>query len=234
MAVSRGVNIHAGQPVEGDDRAGTERLCRYLLRPPLSKERISLRPDGRVELTFKRAWRDGTKALLLEPEDLLARLVAAIPPPRQHQLRYFGVLSSHSKLRPEVVSGRAPTDDDDADHRASRAPPPLVTLAPPPRNDMRATCAHARFRGSLSLYALKEGTGGGGHVNSSLELVAYSSPRLSRLVALGCGNADAKAIYAKPGVWLCNKCTTRSAMGHFTPRGAETCGRRATPRSPGG
>ena len=143
-------------------------------------------------------------------------------------------LSSHSKLRPELVPGRAPTDDDDADHRASRAPPPLVTLAPPPRNDMRATCAHARFRGSLSLYALKEGTGGGGHVNSSLELVAYSSPRLSRLVALGCGNADAKAIYAKPGVWLCNKCTTRSAMGHFTPRGAETCGRRATPRSPGG
>jgi hypothetical protein len=40
---------------------------------------------------------------VLEPEDLLVRLVAAVPPPYFHLLRYFGVLSSHSRLRREVV-----------------------------------------------------------------------------------------------------------------------------------
>jgi hypothetical protein len=48
-------------------------------------------------------WRDGTRALLLDPHDLIARLVAAVPPPRSHMLRYFGVLSSHSSRRALVV-----------------------------------------------------------------------------------------------------------------------------------
>ena len=34
---------------------------------------------------------------------MIARLVAAIPPPRSHMIRYFGVLSSHAKMRSEVV-----------------------------------------------------------------------------------------------------------------------------------
>ncbi|MSP24308.1 MAG: hypothetical protein EXR75_03915 [Myxococcales bacterium] len=40
---------------------------------------------------------------MFEPHDLLTRLVAAVPPPNFHLLRYFGVLSSHSALRAEVV-----------------------------------------------------------------------------------------------------------------------------------
>ena len=47
--------------------------------------------DGRIELRLKHPWRDGTHALLLEPDDLLVRLVASVPPPRFHLLRYFGV-----------------------------------------------------------------------------------------------------------------------------------------------
>jgi hypothetical protein len=40
---------------------------------------------------------------VLEPLDLCARIAALIPPPRFHMIRYHGVLSSHAKLRPEVV-----------------------------------------------------------------------------------------------------------------------------------
>ena len=40
---------------------------------------------------------------MLESRDLIIRLIAAIPPPRFHLARYFGVLSSHSKFRSEVV-----------------------------------------------------------------------------------------------------------------------------------
>ena len=109
LAEVRGVNVHAKQVVDGRDRAQLERLCRYITRPPISLERLHLRQDGRYEVTLKAPWKDGTRAFLFEPHDLMVRLVAAIPPPRFHMFRYFGVLSSHSKLRREVV----PTPPDD-------------------------------------------------------------------------------------------------------------------------
>ena len=112
-----GVNLHAKQCVDGRDRKRHERLCRYITRPPVAQDRLDRLPDGRIELRLKHPWRDGTHALLLEPDDLLVRLVASVPPPRFHLLRYFGVLSSHSSLRKEVVP--SPPHDPTA-----HAPPP--------------------------------------------------------------------------------------------------------------
>jgi len=79
VAEVRGVNVHAKQKVDGRDRAQLERLCRYITRPPLAQERLTRRADGRLEL--EKVWRDGTRALVLEPFDLLTRLVAAVPSP---------------------------------------------------------------------------------------------------------------------------------------------------------
>lgn len=113
----RGINVHAKQLVDGRDRLQLERLCRYILRPPLAQDRLRRRADGRLELTLKSAWKDGTRAVLFEPHELIARLVAAVPPPGFHLLRYFGVLSSHSKHRAAIVPA---TTHDEAAH----APPP--------------------------------------------------------------------------------------------------------------
>jgi hypothetical protein len=55
-----GFNLHAGVAMSALDREGRERLCKYLLRPPLSDDRLSLREDGRVALQLKTPWRDGT------------------------------------------------------------------------------------------------------------------------------------------------------------------------------
>lgn len=88
-----------------------------ITRPPVAQDRLERRPDGKLELGFKKVWRDGTRALVFEPADLIARLVAAVPPPRFHLLRYFGVLSSHSSRRRLVV----PTPP--ADPSASKPPP---------------------------------------------------------------------------------------------------------------
>jgi hypothetical protein len=103
----RGINLHAKQRVDGRDRRQLERLCRYITRPPLAQDRLVRRDDGRLELGLKSVWRDGTRALVFEPHDLIARLVAATPPPGFHLLRYFGVLSSHAALRHEVVPNAA-------------------------------------------------------------------------------------------------------------------------------
>jgi Putative transposase len=110
VAEALGVSVYAKQRVHGHDRAQLERLCRYVMRPPLSQDRLERRVDGRLELTLKNVWKDGTRALLLEPHDhdLLVRLCAAVPPPWFNMIRYFGVLSSHSRERPEVCSQAPP------------------------------------------------------------------------------------------------------------------------------
>ena len=98
-----GFNLHAGVALTALDREGRERLCRYLLRPPISDERLTLRDDGRVELALKTAWRDGTVALILTPEQLVARLAALIPRPEKNLVRYHGVFAPNAEARAEIV-----------------------------------------------------------------------------------------------------------------------------------
>lgn len=116
VAVVSGFNVHAALALDGRDRARVERVCRYLGRPPIAQERLSELPGGRLRYEMKKVWRDGTHALVFEPLDLIARLCAMIPPPGFHMVRYHGVLSSHAKLRSEVVPE-----------------PPAAPPAPPPR-----------------------------------------------------------------------------------------------------
>jgi Putative transposase len=89
VAEALGVNVHAKQMVDGRDRKQLERIARYITRPPLAQDRFELRTDGRLELRLKNVWKDGTRAVLLEPDDLLVRLCAAVPAPRLHLLRYL-------------------------------------------------------------------------------------------------------------------------------------------------
>ncbi|MDQ3035843.1 MAG: transposase [Myxococcota bacterium] len=96
--------MHAERAIDGRDRAQIERLCHYLTRPPLAQGRLERHDEHRY--AFKRAWKDGTHAVVLEPLDLLARLAALVPPPRFHLLRYHGVLASNSAARAEVVPKR--------------------------------------------------------------------------------------------------------------------------------
>ncbi|HEX9297156.1 MAG TPA: transposase [Polyangiaceae bacterium] len=183
--------MHAKQRVDGRDRAQIERLCRYITRPPLSQERLTRRADGRLELELKNVWRDGTRALVLEPFDLLTRLVASVPPFRaSHLLRYFGVLSSHSALRREVVPVH-PCDP------AQRRPPAatgeqlsLPTLGgddapsddrPPPRNSWAWLLAHV-FRADLEVpplrwaYALGRGCAHSAFYRQALGRVRHGAP----------------------------------------------------------
>src|SRR5206468_3947106 len=154
VAEVRGVNVHARQVVDGRDRRQLERICRYITRPPIAQDRLTERTDGTLELALKSVWKDGTRAVVFSPEDLVLRLIAAIPPPHWHTVRYFGVLSSHSRLRKEVVP-RSPPDP------AAMRPPPAsgdqLELAgledtddrePPRRNRWAWLLAHV-FRADL-------------------------------------------------------------------------------------
>ena len=109
-AAIMGFDVHAKVAIDGRDRKRVERICRYLGRPPIATDRLEWLDDGRLRYTMKKAWSDGTHALVFEPLDLIARLCAMIPPPRFHMVRYHGVLSSHASRRPEVVPEPPPPD----------------------------------------------------------------------------------------------------------------------------
>ncbi|MGH6949757.1 MAG: transposase, partial [Vitreimonas sp.] len=122
VAEVMGFNVHAARAIAARDRQRLEQLCRYLCRPPIAQQRLELSSDGRVRYTMKKPWRDGTLALVFEPQDLVARLCAMVPPPRWHLIRFHGVLSAHASLRSQVV------------------PPPPATS-----DDAKATCASAQL-----------------------------------------------------------------------------------------
>ncbi len=87
------------------DRDGLERLCRYLARPPIATERLSLAPDGRVIYALRRHCKDGTRAFVFDPLDFIARLAALVPRPRAHLLTHHSVLAPAAEGRDWIVPG---------------------------------------------------------------------------------------------------------------------------------
>ncbi len=108
---SLGFTLDAAVRVEGDDRLHRERLCRYLLRPPLAKGRLVETVDGKVAFELKTPWSDGTRVIFLTKEELVARLAALVPPPRMHLVHYYGVLAPNARHRRYVVP--APPEEEE-------------------------------------------------------------------------------------------------------------------------
>ena len=98
-----GFTLHAATRAGAQDSQGREALLRYVLRPAISQDRVEQRPDGLVRINLKRAFGDGTVAVDMDPLSLVARLAAAVPPPRFHTVKYAGVLASAHKWRARVA-----------------------------------------------------------------------------------------------------------------------------------
>ena len=112
-AKALGFVLDAEVRVSAENRFHRERLCRYLLRPPLAKGRLHETMDGRYAFELKTPWPDGTRVIFFSGEELVARLSALVPPPRMHLVHYFGVLAPNAKLRRQVVP--EPPEDPESD-----------------------------------------------------------------------------------------------------------------------
>ncbi len=66
-----GFDLHAGKSIRGTDRSRLERLFRYLLRPPITQDRLKIMDDGRVILELKNQWADGTTHILFLSMELI-------------------------------------------------------------------------------------------------------------------------------------------------------------------
>jgi hypothetical protein len=103
VAQLSGFSLHAGVAAAAHQRYKLERLARYITRPVLALERLSLTAQGHIRYGLKTPYRDGTTHVIFEPLDFLARLASLVPLPRVNLTRFHGVFAPHSALRRRIV-----------------------------------------------------------------------------------------------------------------------------------
>jgi hypothetical protein len=162
-----GFSVDGSVRIEGEDRAGLERLVRYCARGALALERLHApagldaltSPEARLVYRLTEPDRYGRQELRLTPLELLERLARLVPPPRIHRHRYHGVLAPNARLRSTVVSiGRPVPDDVPGDVGPPPAPDPLSHPVDPPVHGHRPApsgtqTATPRSRSSRMLWA---------------------------------------------------------------------------------
>ena len=110
-----GFSLHAGVAAEAHESHKLEKLCRYITRPAISEQRLSISPQGRVRYQLKTPWRNGTTHVEWDAVDFIAKLAALVPPPRAHLTRFHGVFAPNANLRAQVTpSGRGKRPASDA------------------------------------------------------------------------------------------------------------------------
>jgi hypothetical protein len=98
LANTSGFSLHAGVSANADEPEKLERLCRYISRPAISEQRLSMTDHGKVRYELKTPYRDGTTHIFFEPIDFIGKLAALIPQSRLN-LTQFGLPASSEYLR---------------------------------------------------------------------------------------------------------------------------------------
>ena len=114
LAKVAGFSLHAATVCEAYQRNRLERLCRYITRPPIATQRLTVDGQGRVVYRYKQPFRDGSTHVVMEPLDFIARLAALVPRPRLNLTRVHGVFAPNFKHRKRIVPRRSRRID--ADH----------------------------------------------------------------------------------------------------------------------
>ncbi len=82
-----GFSVHNSVTIQPQDAGATERLVRYLMRAPVSQERLEINPElAEVRLRSKPGaddQRPEDEVQRLDPDEVVARIIAQIPEPRQ-------------------------------------------------------------------------------------------------------------------------------------------------------
>jgi hypothetical protein len=97
-----GFSVDTSPTVWPQDTQGLERLCRYLLRCPVSLSRIHWTPGSKTLFYESKSSHDDPlfshpQGETLDTFEFIARVLTQIPEPRAHGVRYFGAYSSRAR-----------------------------------------------------------------------------------------------------------------------------------------
>jgi hypothetical protein len=146
--VHSGFSVHAGAPILPDDTQLLEHLARYLCRAPLRMDAVRETAKGVLVRTPPHPI-TGAREITLDPHELIRRLCDQIPPPRQHQVRYYGRYANRARGARRVrEEAKASAGEESAGAMASRAPSPAAVPASASgrERDARADSPAARAR----------------------------------------------------------------------------------------
>src|SRR5437773_2223036 len=129
-----GFDLHASITVGADDRAGVERLCRYVLPPPVAQEPLAPTPDRpRREAGRHEGGESSREAPRLEVGGLDAAGFrsrrSGMPPLRRPHVRH-----RHDRGGRRPAQNPGPPRPSDRPARASAGPPPSLAARPLPRH----------------------------------------------------------------------------------------------------
>ena len=114
-----GISLHANTSVNALARDRSAELIEYIARGPLSNERLEITADRKVKLLLKTPYSDGTTHLLFTFSEFIEKLMALVPPPKSHLVRWGGVFAPNSPVRkqitlkPDVKKGFQFTEDEE-------------------------------------------------------------------------------------------------------------------------
>ncbi len=103
LASTSGFSLHAGVRANADEPEKLERLCRYISRPAISEQRLSISKQGQVRYELKTPYRDGTDYRLVHTYFLIQLILLANWQPSFHRQD----LTSHGSDYPLVRCIRA-------------------------------------------------------------------------------------------------------------------------------
>jgi hypothetical protein len=114
-----GFSVDTSPTVWSQDAQGLERLCRYLLRCPVSLSRIHWTPGSKTLFYESKGSHDDPllshpKGESLDIFEFIARVLTQIPEPRKHGVHYFGAYASRTRVfRKKRSLELHPLDDND-------------------------------------------------------------------------------------------------------------------------
>jgi hypothetical protein len=112
-----GFSVDMSVKIEPEDKESVARVARYIMRPPLSLERLKWTGDA-VEYRAKGG--SSNEAEVFDPLDFVARILMHAPEPRLHTVRYNGAYSSRSRAGQEHEAEATESEVAPAERRRQR------------------------------------------------------------------------------------------------------------------
>jgi len=99
-----GFSVDNSVTVYPSDQQGLERLARYLLRSPVSLQRLHFLPETQQVIYQANKGHDQDATEIIDPMDFVARVLMQVPEPNKHSIHYFGIYSNRVKQKPNKDS----------------------------------------------------------------------------------------------------------------------------------
>ncbi|MGH7408949.1 MAG: IS91 family transposase, partial [Candidatus Methylomirabilales bacterium] len=114
-----GFDVFAGRQMTLGETSRIEEMGRYMVRAPLAQDLPQILHDGTVLIPTPPDPKTGVTELVLDPLEVVHRVVLQIPDPGSHTARYYGAYSCRGR-RAQAEPGRAsPPPEGDQESQAS-------------------------------------------------------------------------------------------------------------------